>query len=357
MEGALAATAPFHVETGRPMVEVFVGDQGPYPFVFDTGALRLVVTQELVAELSLEVSGTTEVSSPMGGPPVEVSVARVPSIDLGGVSVTDLEAIVLDMNEAVLGAGVIGPAILRKHGPITIDFESNVMTLGDDARIADVETWLPFGESAPLLDVKIDIGGLVIHGHIDTGSPGILSLPVSFKDQLPITGPVQSVGRARTIDADFEILAAPIHAVAKVGDADIPLTEVSLAEIPVANLGTGGLRGLVLHIDWDEERFALTGTAKPPERRPRMRAMAAGEGPPFGILALPASHSVIEVLGTEPGSRAAIIGLLKGDRIVAINGQPLTELAFEQVRTELGAAELELTVERDGQTIVLSQGP
>jgi S1-C subfamily serine protease len=64
---------------------------------------------------------------------------------------------------------------------------------------------------------------------------------------------------------------------------------------------------------------------------------------------------VIEVLGTDPGSPAEEIGLLPGDRILAINGKPADELEFAQVRAELSAAGLELSVERDGKTILLQR--
>ena len=94
--GPLATTVPFKVSTGRPMVELTVNGEGPYPFVLDTGAPGLIVRPELVEELGLEVVGTTEVNSPLGGTPVEARQVHVGSIDLGGAPVTDLEALVLD---------------------------------------------------------------------------------------------------------------------------------------------------------------------------------------------------------------------------------------------------------------------
>jgi hypothetical protein len=196
---------------------------------------------------------------------------------------------------------------------------------------------------------------LLVDGHIDTGSPGTLSVPIGLVDQLPLTGPVRQIGKARTVDAEFEIRAAPIDTTVRIGDAEIPLTEVHLAELPGANLGTGGLRGLSLHVDWENERFALTGTADPVAMRPRAQAVAAGTGPRFGILASPCTRCAIEVLGTEPGSPAEEIGLLRGDRILAINDKPTDKLEFAQVRAELTAAELELEIERDGRRILLKR--
>lgn len=82
---------------------------------------------------------------------------------------------------------------------------------------------------------------------------------------------------------------------------------------------------------------------------------AAGSGPRFGVRARPAADGSIEVVGTDPGSPAEAIGLLSGDRIVAINGKSTGELGHTQVRAELMQPGVELTVERDGETVRLTR--
>ncbi len=199
--------------------------------------------------------------------------------------------------------------------------------------------------------------------------PGVLSVPERFEDRLPLSGPVTTIGLARTVDAEFEIRGAPIDGSAQIGETRIPLDRITLSAIPVANLGTAGLRGLVLHVDWENERLALTGTADPgpgphrvaqaanPGQGPRhVQRKAGGDGPSFGLRAMPAPGDPIQVMGTVPGSAAEAIGLLAGDRIVSINGKPTNELEIAAVRTELARADLVLTVERDGSTLRLERG-
>ena len=106
--------------------------------------------------------------------------------------------------------------------------------------------------------------------HIDTGSPGILSVPRSLEASLPLTGPVQVIGRGRTVDTEFEIHGAPLDAVAELGEVSIPLQSVTFFNAPFGNLGMGGLHGLALEFDWETDRFALTGVAQP-------RAMRRGD--------------------------------------------------------------------------------
>ena len=172
---APVATVPLDLSTGRPMVQMMVNGQGPYPFIFDTGSPSLLVTQALVDELELPVLRTTEMVSPVGGTPVQTFLVHVDSLTLGDVPAKDLEAMVLNLSGAGLGMGVVGPAIFRDHGPLTLDFASNTLTMGKGSP-AGVETWIPFGASAPLLDVPLRIGESRMDGHVDTGSPGILTV-------------------------------------------------------------------------------------------------------------------------------------------------------------------------------------
>lgn len=351
---ARAASAKLDLDSGRPMVDLRVNGRGPYRFVFDTGSPQLLVTPALVEALGLEETGRTDLVSPVGGTPLDLPVVRVDSIDLGGATVEGLEAAVLDMGVPELGMGVVGPVLFRAHGGATLDFRNDTVTLGDPVSTGK-ETWMAFGESAPLLDAPVRIGELEVLAHIDTGSPGVLSLPNALEERLPLAGPVRTIGHARTVDAEFELRGAPLRETVRVGDATIPVDQVVLSDAPVANLGTAALRGLVLRIDWEGRRFALSGAAAPAAAGPRrvVRQAPAGDGPRFGMRAVPQPDGTILISGTDPGSPAEAIGLQPGDHLLAINGRSMSELEFAQVRAELGRPDLKLTVERDGRTLQL----
>lgn len=367
--GVCAATVGFEFDSGRPIVEVTVNGEGPFPFVFDTGAPALYVMPALVERLGLETVGSTELASPLGGEPIETATVRVDTISIAGRTIETSEAAVLTIDDGgALGMGVVGPALFRGHGALEIDFAERTLTIG--ATLPGGGTrWIPFGDDAPLLDVPIRIGDITIPGHLDTGSPGVLTVPASFVDRLPLSGAVRTIGRGRTVNSEFEIRGAPIEAIARVGDAEIPLTQLRIMDHSVANLGSGAVRGLTLHVDWVNERFALRGTATPEAAAPRRRVVQAetapgaqrrvvtpGEGPRFGISARPGADGAIEIFQTEPGSPAETIGLRAGDRIVAVNGKSTAELDFAQIRAELVADDLKLTVERDGERLELRGG-
>ena len=154
------------------------------------------------------------------------------------------------------------------------DFENERLEIGGDFNKPDDMTWIPMGDGAPLLETVLRLGDLEMPVHIDTGSPGILTLPYASADDLPLEGPVEVTGQIRLVDGAMNMYGAPINAAFELGDATIPVTNVRLFEREFANIGSGGLRGLQLEIDWTNQRFAIWGEAEPveprrPQRRPR----------------------------------------------------------------------------------------
>lgn len=357
-----AHIAPFDLASGRPMVMLAVNGEGPFPFVMDTGAVGLSVRPALVEELGLVKTGQDEINSPAGGTPVPVDVVSVASVDLAGARVENVSAIVFELGAGdQLGMGVVGPSMWSDHGAVTMDFAANTVAIGGD--VYPDAGWIPLGESAPLLDAPVRIGDVEIPGHIDSGGQHVLAVPTAYADDLPLAGEPVTIGMARTIDRSFEIKAAPIDAEARIGDAVVPLNQVMLSDLPFANLGTAGLSGLTLVMDWTNDRFALSGRATP-AAGPRRVAMAApadgatpayGDRAPFGVQLAGAPGGGFSVAGVIPGSRAEALGLQAGDGLVAINGTPLAEIAPQDMGPLLGTPPVALTVERGGETIELSE--
>lgn len=258
------------LSTGRPMVELMVNEEGPYPFVFDTGAGVFTVHPQLVETLGLEISGQGQISSP-GGQAFPVDLVNLETVSLGHAQVGDIEARVVDMGLPVEvgGYGVLGPVQFRAFDRVAFDFENQRIEVGGSFNKPDDVAWQAFGDDAPLLDIMLTVGDARIPAHIDTGNPGGLMLPRDIADQLPLDAPLQVVGQARMVDGTMDIYGAPISQSFQAGDASIPVSNVLFFERAMANIGSGALRGLQLEIDWAHERYALWGEAQPaqPQRR------------------------------------------------------------------------------------------
>jgi predicted aspartyl protease len=264
--------AALEVSSGRPVVEVMINGEGPYPFVLDTGAGALVLRSSVVEELGLEVIGQQQVGSPLGAQPLTADLVAVDRLSLGGAEILDRQAVVIDMPGAPPSfVGVIGPNQFADFRRVAFDFETYEVEIGGAFVHGESEQWLAIGDYAPIIETDAMIGDIPLVVHIDTGSPGVLSVPEASADSLPLTGPVTVIGRGRTVDAEFEIRGAPLDGVAEVAGATIPLDNVHFLQASFGNLGMGGLHGLQLEYDWEEERFALSGEAEPRAMRPQRR--------------------------------------------------------------------------------------
>ena len=69
--------------SGNPVVEVWIDNKGPYPFLFDTGNIGVVVGLELAKELGLESIGVETVSSPGNPTGFEMPVFAISSLRIG----------------------------------------------------------------------------------------------------------------------------------------------------------------------------------------------------------------------------------------------------------------------------------
>ncbi len=274
---ASVASVPFELSTGRPVVEMKINGQGPFNVVFDTGAPGITLMKHTAEQLGLEVIDTQLVGSPAGGTPVSAEVVLIDTIDLHGAVVSDRRATVLDFGGPALGDGVIGPAVFEQFGRVALDFTAQKIEVGGNVTHGNAD-WITFGPSAPILDAQLTIGVEKIPAHIDTGAPHVIAVPNALADKLPLTGPVVTVARARTIDREFEIKGAPIDVEAKLGQATVPLQQIQFHDLPFANIGSGALRGLTIEIDWLNQRFAIRGEATPVALQPRRVRVSASDG-------------------------------------------------------------------------------
>ncbi|MHA1544650.1 MAG: aspartyl protease family protein, partial [Alphaproteobacteria bacterium] len=70
---------------GRPLIDVYIGDNGPYTMIFDTGAPSVILNQDIGKELGLEVVGEQRVGSP-GGQGMQAVLYEGQTITIGDYS-------------------------------------------------------------------------------------------------------------------------------------------------------------------------------------------------------------------------------------------------------------------------------
>ncbi|MDO1558932.1 aspartyl protease family protein [Brevundimonas sp. 2R-24] len=326
---------------------VRVNGQGPYRFLFDTGAQAGGrADASLVQALSLPQAGEVQVGDGGGGPTRTLPLYGIEILDVGPVRLEGLNFISRDYNEggalALRGHidGVLGPDIFAGW-LITIDYAAQKMRLERGA--------LPESNGRDVLDlhpnpaaptVTMRVGGIETEAHIDTGSMGDVTIGQATADRLTFQSPPVVAGQARTVSGAFDVLEGRISGALELGPVRIDNPTVRIVpHFRTANLGGQFLSRFALTLDMANQRVRLTPSAQPPAPPRR-----------YGLMMRPpqAGQTEIELLGAAPGSPAEAAGLRAGDRITALNGTPLSEVG-DRLPAMMRTSPLVVAYVRDGQ--------
>lgn len=146
-EGALPARVPVQADTGAGevplrvagrggavlMVAAHINGSGPYNLVLDTGATLTCVDEGVARQLRLpRKTGAVGLGAGVGGSG-RVQLVQVDSVRLGGSTVRNLTACVLDLRHLrELGAGGVNGLLglnFLSGFHVTLDFEKRLLTL------------------------------------------------------------------------------------------------------------------------------------------------------------------------------------------------------------------------------------
>jgi predicted aspartyl protease len=118
----IAAVPLSFASTGHPTVPAMVGGEGPFPFVFDTGAEGTAVYSAFAKARGLApLRGEAETVQGQTGT-ASVDIVRLPTLSVDGRSVADLKAVVLpDRADGASLPGIVG---LDLMGTYAVEFDT-----------------------------------------------------------------------------------------------------------------------------------------------------------------------------------------------------------------------------------------
>lgn len=239
-------------------VEAKVNGKGPYRFVVDSGAGGMLsLSTKLQQELALPTIGEVMASDPSGKNPERRPVVRVDAVELGGARFRGVDASVREPRGPGGADGVIG---LSLFGALTatLDYPRQQLRLTRQPIAATAAHALPFTTPHGVPVIDVDAGGVPLQVDVDTGGPGILTIPSSWSGKLAFTGPPRVVGKGRTVSNEFEIKGADLKGELRVAGFAQPSPRIDLVDIfPVASLGARFLQDYAVTFDLPNRRMML----------------------------------------------------------------------------------------------------
>jgi hypothetical protein len=269
-DGRSATTTriPMHMEYGKPTVDVKINGTGPWQLFMDSGAGVTVVDRELVERLGLTVTGKRRIGGPSDPEAINADVVKVDSIAVGSIELHNVEVVSWDRSDlyqrpggqrpqGVLGLGLFADYLL------SFDYPSGQIVLGKgELPAVDNEEIIPFtitGYGIPV--IRISLAGKTVPAHFDTGSPGALGVPGRMEPDLKLKTEPRLMGRARTVNGEFEIRGAQLDGDLRIGGHSFENPEVlfidALDNTNAANIGSRLLREFILTFDQRNMRVRL----------------------------------------------------------------------------------------------------
>jgi hypothetical protein len=352
--GQTSTTLPFDLVNNHIYVRVKLNGQGPFTVLCDTGGEN-VITPTVATRLGVQTEGTLQ-GRGVGEKSEDIALTKLESLTVGDVTISNQVFTVFRLEpfadvEGIEQTGLIGYEVFKRF-VVSVDYDRSRLTLTLPAafKYQGSGTTVPFqfNDRIPQVDGRID--GIDGKFDIDTGSRSSLSLlkPFAEKNQLRVRmappieavtgwgvgGPARSlVARARELRLGDVVVPSPV--------AEISLQQKGALASPyvAGNVGAGVLKRFNITFDYGQRRlfFETNSNTTRPDIYDRSGMWLNRAG------------AALKVFDVTTGGPAETAGLKVDDRIVAVDGAPISEGSLvtlrKRFRTEAPGTRIRLSVE------------
>jgi hypothetical protein len=352
--GKTSTTVPFDLVNNHMYVRVRMNGGGPFTVLCDTGGEN-VITPTVAARLKVKTEGTLQ-GRGVGEKSEDIALARLQSLTVGDVTLSNQVFVVFRLEpfadvEGIEQSGLIGYEVFKRF-VVKVDYERSLLTLTLPSAFnyegAGTVVPFQFNDRIPQVDGSID--GLAGKFDIDTGSRSSLSLlkPFAEKNDLRarmaprfeavtgwgVGGPARGlVARACELHLGDVVVPSPV--------AEISLQQKGAFVSPyvAGNVGAGVLKRFNITFDYGRQRLIFETNS----------ATAAPDVYDRSGMWLNRSGAALKVFDVTTGGPAERAGLKVNDRVVAVDGAPISEGSLvtlrQRFRTEVEGTRIRLTVE------------
>ncbi|MDC6364877.1 MULTISPECIES: retropepsin-like aspartic protease [Flavobacteriaceae] len=229
---------PVDLSTQRPIIALNINEKGSYKFIFDTGAGRNFIDEELSKELKLEVIGKEFISSPGTNRQVISNRVTVPQISMTNVLTSkNVNMNTMPLRKMLPIHGVIGGMFFKNH-LLSINYPKSILTITKGELKEDADNVIPFNQDSRILSTEISVAGNKQEAHLDSGNPGNIDIPFKLKDKLEFVKEPLEDGMIRTSLASHKRWKATLKGDIVIGNLVYKSPEVNLIEgFEFVNLG------------------------------------------------------------------------------------------------------------------------
>ena len=336
--GQIQAVPPSFDLGGKPSIMLQADRVGNYLFVnglvngqpvrlaVDSGAGLNVLTWEAAKRLGIE-GGVETRANGAGTASQKAKIVTLSEFSVGGVTVKNDAAVVVDLPSQLQVDGLVGYSFLR-HFATTFDYDNNQLIVHDPASFQPPKSATPskmrIQSNHPHVTGTMDgVEGWFV---LDTGNNGSATVYKWFAEQQQLdhkwkTGAARVAGKGvggfvmgRRSEAPKFVLAQKTSAAGRL-TLDLSGAGAFADKTVIANIGAEHLRRF---------RFTLDYPHKQAYFEPSMAYSDVFREDRSGIRAdfVDGKQVVIDVQKNSPAGRA---GIKVGDVLLAINGKPMSE--------------------------------
>ncbi len=252
---------PMDHSSGHVVVDVYLGDKGPYLFQVDTYAsIDACLDDDLAEELGFPVVGTTLNSD--GRNTSTRNLVSIPELRLGDAVFKNARTLVDDYDW--IGTrngrkvdGLLGFTLFREL-VLGFDYPESRLVLSKGSVTEKSSYSLPFKAPSGSPDIVVEVEGLSLEVGIDTGFGGTLALHTSDAEDLPLDAKLKVVGQSRSAYSTYDIYGARLTKPVTLAAHALNRMNVTFMEGSARRLlGYGILKDFVVSFDQRTRRVSF----------------------------------------------------------------------------------------------------
>lgn len=241
---------PMDLSSRRPIVAVMLNGKGPYKFIFDTGSMAHVIDEKLSSEFGFNVVGEDTLRTPGSDSILLSKRVTVPKVGFSRTNILkDVEMNIINLRSMLSVDGILSSNFFEDY-LLTMDYPNSNLEIKTGELIKGEAGAISFLQKPGVINFNLDVNGISVEAHLDTGSPGGISLPYSLKDQLTLKNEPKQGHTIRTPVASFKKWDAELKGDITLGNVIIKNPSIALVEgFKYANLGYDVIKDLRTTMD------------------------------------------------------------------------------------------------------------